>query len=305
MKGFQKVQLRKLLNQSLTHFTGLSRRAILLIAAAGLSIPSLAQAQKSAQQIIIHNQALQQGGFVKGKLAGCLTYKVVDSQTAQQGLCTQNGEFVFGFGRDADLKQEVTFTLANNQQIQYPISLTKRSYKEDKINGVPGKTVNPPQSVLDRISKENGEIWLARNQESKKTAFLQDFIWPAKGRISGVYGSRRIFNGVPKRPHFGLDVAAPTGTAVIAPAGGEITVAHQDMFYSGGTIILDHGYGLSSTFIHLSKLHVKKGDMVKQGELIGEIGKSGRATGPHLDWRINWYQIRLDPAFWVKAGGNQ
>lgn len=303
MKGFLKVQLRKTTNQILSDLTQF--KSVFFTGVLGLLLTSMAHAQNISDQVTVNAQALQQGGFVKGHLTNCQSYKVVDSQTTQQGLCTENGDFVFGFGRDADLKQTVTFTLSNNQQINYPIKLTKRSYKEDKINGVPSKTVNPPQSVLDRISEENGQIWLARNQESNKTAFLQNFIWPAKGRISGVYGSRRIFNGVPKRPHFGLDVAAPTGTKVIAPADGEITVAHKDMFYSGGTLILDHGYGLSSTFIHLSKLHVKKGDTVNQGDLIGEIGQSGRATGPHLDWRINWYQIRLDPAFWVKAGGNQ
>ncbi|WAJ68997.1 M23 family metallopeptidase [Catenovulum adriaticum] len=297
------MQLRKIINRRLSDLTQFT--SVLFTGILGLLLASMANAQPTSAQVKVSAQALQQGGFVKGRLANCQSYKVVDSQTTQQGLCTENGDFVFGFGRDADLKQTVTFTLSNNQQINYPLKLTKRSYKEDKVNGVPSKTVNPPQSVLDRISKENGEIWLARNQESNKTAFLQNFIWPAKGRISGVYGSRRIFNGVPKRPHFGLDVAAPTGTQVVAPADGEITVAHKDMFYSGGTLILDHGYGLSSTFIHLSKLHVKKGDTVSQGDLIGEIGQSGRATGPHLDWRINWYQIRLDPQFWVKAGGNQ
>ncbi|MCU4676502.1 M23 family metallopeptidase [Catenovulum sp. 2E275] len=258
-----------------------------------------------ADTIKINQQALQPGGFVKGQLNNCLSYQISDSQTQQQGKCTQEGAFLFGFGRDADLTQTATFTLADNSTLTHTFTLQSRDYKIDRVNGVPSKTVNPPQSVLDRISKENGEIWLARNKESNSKDFLQSFIWPAKGRISGVYGSQRVFNGTPKRPHFGLDIAAPTGTQIIAPADGVITVAHPDMFYSGGTIILDHGFGISSTFIHMSKLHVKKGDTVKQGELIGEIGKTGRATGPHLDWRINWYQIRLDPAFWVPAGGHQ
>ena len=124
---------------------------------------------------------------------------------------------------------------------------------------------------------------------------LAGFQWPAIGPISGVYGSQRIYNGTPRSPHYGVDVAVPTGTPVLAPSSGVVTLAEPDLFYSGGTIILDHGFRLSSSFLHLSKVHVAVGQEVKQGELIGEVGATGRATGPHLDWRMSWRNQRIDP----------
>lgn len=157
------------------------------------------------------------------------------------------------------------------------------------------KTVNVPESALPRIRKEVRATKKARKVDSELQYFLQKFIWPAQGIISGVYGSRRYYNGVPKRPHFGVDIAAPQGSAVIAPASGVITLVYENMYFSGGTVIMDHGHGISSTFIHLHKAHVKVGDAVKQGQLIAEIGSTGRSTGPHLDWRMNWFDQRLDP----------
>ena len=139
----------------------------------------------------------------------------------------------------------------------------------------------------------------ARKLDAERTDFLTGFIWPAKGRISGVYGSQRILNGQPRRPHFGVDVAAPVGTEVRAPADGVVTMVHSDMFYSGGTMILDHGHGLSSSFLHLHRILVKKGQRIRQGDLIAEIGATGRVTGPHLDWRINLFAKRLDPQLLV------
>ena len=135
----------------------------------------------------------------------------------------------------------------------------------------------------------------ARSRREPVTGYANGFTWPAHGRISGVYGSQRVLNGEPRRPHFGLDIAAPTGSPVYAPADGVITLAHSDMYYSGGTLILDHGQGLSSTFLHLSKILVETGTPIKQGDLIAEIGSTGRASGPHLDWRMNWLNRRVDP----------
>lgn len=141
----------------------------------------------------------------------------------------------------------------------------------------------------------------ARDRIELDTAFAQDFIWPAVGPISGVYGSRRILNGEPRRPHYGVDVAGPVGQPVYAPADGLVTLYVPDMYYSGGTMIIDHGYGISSTFLHLSKEHVEVGQRVKQGDLIAEIGATGRVTGPHLDWRMNWFEKRVDPQLLVPS----
>ena len=155
--------------------------------------------------------------------------------------------------------------------------------------------MKPNPAAQARAAKDAKQTRAARGLFSEQLAFMQSFIWPVTGRISGVYGSQRVYNDVPGNPHFGVDIARPTGTVVVAPADGVITLAEPDMFYSGGTVIIDHGYGINSTFLHLSKLYLKVGDKVKQGDNVAEIGATGRVTGPHLDWRLNWFQMRLDP----------
>ena len=156
--------------------------------------------------------------------------------------------------------------------------------------------VTPPESVLARIKRENAKIHAVRMNDRAEPFFEKGWVWPAKGRISGVYGSQRILNGKTRRPHFGVDVAAPVGTKVIAPSDGVVVLAESSLYYTGGTIILDHGHGLTSAFLHMSALAVKTGQRVQQGDLLGAVGATGRATGPHLDWRINWFDRRLDPA---------
>jgi murein DD-endopeptidase MepM/ murein hydrolase activator NlpD len=210
-----------------------------------------------------------------------------------------DGYFAFGFGRDAELTQQLKWLDNNGVEHIQPLSLQARTYDIQKIEGIPSKYVSPPKEVSERIRLDNQQIGKARSLNDDRTDFYLDFIWPAEGPISGVYGSQRVFNGVPKRPHFGLDVAGPIGTPVYAPANGIVTLFVPDMYYSGGTMIIDHGHGVSSTFLHLSKGHVESGTIVKQGDLVAEIGATGRVTGPHLDWRINWFKERLDPALLV------
>src|SRR5690606_22525561 len=156
-------------------------------------------------------------------------------------------------------------------------------------------TVTPPPEVAARIEREALQVAAARAIDSDLQTFLDGFAWPLTGRISGVYGSQRIYNGKPGRPHFGVDVAAPVGTRVRAPADGAVILAEPDLFFSGGTLIVDHGYGVSSTLMHLSTVLVKTGDRVLAGQEVAEVGPTGRASGPHLDWRINWFNVRLDP----------
>jgi murein DD-endopeptidase MepM/ murein hydrolase activator NlpD len=210
-----------------------------------------------------------------------------------------DGYFAFGFGRDAKLTQQLKWLDNQGSEHTQSLQLLARTYDIQKIEGIPSKYVSPPKEVSERIKRDNQQVGNARTLDAERTDFYQEFIWPAAGPISGVYGSQRVFNGTPKRPHFGVDVASPTGTAVYAPANGVVTVFVPDMYYSGGTMIIDHGHGVSSTFLHLSKGHVAAGKTVKQGELVAEIGATGRATGPHLDWRINWFKERLDPALLV------
>lgn len=238
---------------------------------------------------------MTQGSLIRGQVP--VGYQVWLNKTPLK--ISPEGYFAFGFGRDAELTQQLKWLDNQGGEHTQSLQLQARTYDIQKIEGIPSKYVSPPEEVSARIKLDNQQIAKARSLNDERTDFIQDFIWPATGPISGVYGSQRVFNGTPKRPHFGLDVAGPTGTAVYAPADGFVSLFVPDMYYSGGTMIIDHGHGVSSTFLHLSKGHVKSGTAVKQGDLVAEIGATGRVTGPHLDWRINWFKERLDPALLV------
>ncbi|PIE43312.1 MAG: peptidase [Gammaproteobacteria bacterium] len=212
---------------------------------------------------------------------------------------SDRGQFVFGFGRDAKLSHLLDIVKPNGTKTRKTIEIEKRKYNIQRIDGIPRKMMQPSKQALKRAGTEARLVKKARNIFSTRTDFLGGFVVPVKGRITGVYGSQRIFNGEPRRPHFGIDYAAPLGTAVKAPASGVVSLVHNDMFYSGGTLIIDHGMGVSSTFIHLQKILVKPGEAIKQGDKIALVGTTGRSTGPHLDWRVNWFQVRLDPALLV------
>ncbi|AZZ90945.1 M23 family metallopeptidase [Hahella sp. KA22] len=235
---------------------------------------------------------LTQGGLVVGQIAADAQVWYDDHKLE----LTKDGHFVFGFERDDDLNHSLKVRLADGQEWTQPVTISARDYDIQYIEGIPKKMMEPDPNDLKRIREENAQVARARGRDSRLNYFLEGFISPAKGPITGVYGSQRYFNGEPRRPHYGLDIAAPRGASVIAPASGEVTLTHPDMFFSGGTLVIDHGYGVSSTFIHLDKILVKVGDKVEQGQEIAKVGSTGRATGPHLDWRINWFQTRLDPA---------
>jgi murein DD-endopeptidase MepM/ murein hydrolase activator NlpD len=212
---------------------------------------------------------------------------------------TPDGTFIVGFGRDVEPQQILIWIDSSGKRHSYQLNLKQRKYDIQRIDGISKRMMNPSQEDLQRIHREAQQVAKARQHESFRRNFQETFVWPVIGRISGIYGSQRILNGEPRRPHFGIDIAAAKGTPVVAPAGGVVTLAHPGMFYSGATMIIDHGYGLSSSFLHLSKIMVKVGEQVVQGEIIAKVGASGRVTGPHLDWRINWFDQRLDPAFFV------
>ena len=213
---------------------------------------------------------------------------------------TPQGYFVIGLGRDVKGPVVVEVREGNeSQQYSYPVA--QREYKVQRVDGVPQRTVTPPSGkVLERIRHEGRLVRQARADDDPREDFLQGFIKPLEGPITGVYGSQRVYNGVPRNPHYGLDIARPKGTVVVAPAAGMVKLVHADMYYSGGTLVLDHGYGLTSSFIHLSGALVKEGQRVEAGEAIAKVGSTGRATGPHLDWRVNWFNVRLDPALVLK-----
>lgn len=234
---------------------------------------------------------LTQGSAIIGQVPRGSTLLVNDKAI----LTTDSGQFFVGFDRDAKLQQIFHLKMNSGEEYSDTLSLTKREYNLQKVNGVPQKTVSPNEKNLKRIRQENTLVKKAREVISANTYFLDKFIAPMKGPITGVYGSQRIYNGTPKRPHYGVDYAGPVGAPVYAPASGVVSLVHPDMFYSGGTLILDHGYGVSSSFLHLSEILVKDGQQIKQGDLIAKVGKGGRATGPHLDWRMNWFNVRIDP----------
>ncbi|PLY03939.1 MAG: peptidase M23 [Desulfuromonas sp.] len=236
-----------------------------------------------------------QGGLIYGKVEP-------GTRVRYKGALVRvspDGEFIVGFGRDAEIHQTLVLIDAKNLVDISEFDLKPREYRIERINGISQQMMEPSQETLERVSREAEQAARARSQDSTRENYREAFIWSVTGRISGVYGSQRIFNGEPRRPHFGIDIAASTGTPVVAPAGGRVTLAHAGMFYSGATLIVDHGHGLSSSFLHLDKILVKEGDEIVQGQTIAEVGASGRVTGPHLDWRINWFQERLDPALLV------
>lgn len=208
---------------------------------------------------------------------------------------TPDGRFVFGFGRDEAARQTLKVQRPNGETWRHADTPCAREYRIQRIDGLPPSKVTPDESVLARIREEGAQAAAARKYIIADEAVFADFIWPSRGPISGVYGSQRILNGQPRRPHFGVDVAAPTGTTVVAPAAGIVRLAHPDMYFSGGTLIIDHGYGVTSSFLHLSRIDVEVGQQVEQGDKIAEIGATGRVTGPHLDWRMNWRDVRVDP----------
>lgn len=240
---------------------------------------------------------LMQGGMVLGKTepGNKVLYDGDPVRVSPEGL------FLLGFKRDDSLQHRLEVKRDGKVLEQRKLVIGKRQYKIQRIDGLPPSKVTPPKRDWERIKRETALVKKARRLDDPRTDFAKGFIWPASGVISGVYGSQRILNGEPRRPHFGVDIAAPTGTPVRAPADGVVTLAHPDMFYSGGTLILDHGHQLSSSFLHLSKLHVKEGDRVRQGDLIAEIGATGRVTGAHLDWRMNLRNARIDPQLLVPA----
>jgi murein DD-endopeptidase MepM/ murein hydrolase activator NlpD len=208
---------------------------------------------------------------------------------------SSKGEFVIGFERMAPAESTLRVVLPDGSIVKRTLKLTQREYDIERIDGLPQEKVTPDPALSQRIAQEQALVKQARALVDERTDYVQGFEWPVTGRISGVYGSQRILNGEPKWPHYGVDIARPEGTPVAAPADATIILAHPDMFYSGATLIMDHGQGFSSTFLHLQKILVKEGQRVKRGEIVGLLGASGRATGPHLDWRMNLRGKRVDP----------
>lgn len=205
-----------------------------------------------------------------------------------------DGLFVIGLDRDEKPELSLRVQPPKGEAIVEQHEIAKQTWDVQPIEGLPPKLVNPPPEVEKRIAREQALIGATKRHDTPRTDFATPFVWPARGRISGVFGSQRILNGTPKSPHYGTDVAVPVGTPVVAPAGGVVSLAERDLYFTGGTVIIDHGHGLQSILVHLSKLLVQTGEVVKQGQAIGESGMTGRATGPHLHWGLYWFDVHVD-----------
>ncbi len=237
---------------------------------------------------------LTQGSLVRGQVA---PGEIVELDN-QPIPTTAEGHFVIGFGRDHPATSILRISNSEGSQ-EHTLQITTREYQTQHITGLPNKMVTPAEEDLVRIRQDQDQVNAARAVKSELSGFLEDFQWPVHGIVTGVYGSSRVLNGQPRNPHYGIDIAAPAGTPVHAPASGRVTLAHPDMYYTGATVILDHGFGVSSTFLHLESIEVEVGQLLAAGERFATVGSTGRSTGPHLDWRMNWLATRTDPALLV------
>ena len=250
--------------------------------------------------IFLNYQALAlefKGKFIQGHfIVGKTDPKMKIWIDKKKVKVTDDGYFVFGIGRDR--KYDVVIKVIKDGETKKVIKkVQKRKYNIQRIDGLEEKKVTPPEEVYERIKKENILIAKAREINSDLDFFKNKFILPVDDAIiTGVYGSQRILNGKPRWPHYGIDFAQKLGTPIKAMADGVVTMAEQDLYFTGATLIFDHGHGISTLYMHLDKIFVELGDIVKQGEIIGTVGSSGRSTGPHLDVRLNWFGTRLDPA---------
>jgi murein DD-endopeptidase MepM/ murein hydrolase activator NlpD len=263
----------------------LARRAF-LAAGAAFALPLRAQTLRFTVK-----GAMQQGSL-------CIGTTEPGAQVSVDGKdvrVSAGGIFAFGFAYDQTKPTHVEAHFADGTVQSQDFTPVIRKYEIQSVNGLPQATVTPPPDVLARIHQEAVNIYQARTIDTDATWFADGFDWPAPGIESGVFGSQRIDNGTPMTPHFGVDMAAPTGTPIHAPANGTVSIA-DNYFLDGGFTLIDHGQGVSTCYLHQSKLLVKPGDVVKRGQLIGLIGQTGRATGPHLHWAMNWFQVKLDPS---------
>lgn len=271
----------------------LNRREVLLAAAAASFAPGAAFAASATPGGLRFFGNAVQGGLVLGR-CGTGNQAWVDGKPVR----VQDGLFCFGFGRDAESPALVRVRYAKNYEETREVVPKKRTFNIQKIDGLPEKYVSPPKEILERIARDAKAVAEARSHNLGETYFAESFVWPADGPISSVYGSQRILNGEPREPHYGLDIAAPEGARIVAPVPGVVTLA-EELYLSGNTMVIDHGHGISTSYLHMSRQDVKVGARVEKGEQLGLVGQTGRVTGPHLCWRMNWFQTRLDVALLV------
>ena len=279
--------------------------ALAWIAVIGLSaflhVPSAAAqapaGPAAADTRIVFPASVQQGAMVIGKVPPGSQVEYAGRTLRSTGY----GTVVFGVGRDQAGPVQVTVRRPDGSRDDATIAVSARDWPLQHVNGVPPKTVDPPPEIAERIRREQARVAAARERDDDRSDFARPFAWPVQGRISGRFGNQRVFNGTPKSPHSGMDIAAGQGTPIKAPAAGTVTLAEKNFYLTGGTVMIDHGHGISSNFLHLSRLDVKVGDVVKQGDVVGAVGSTGRSTGPHLHWGMTWFDVKIDPLLVLEA----
>lgn len=267
-----------------------ARAAFLIIVTALISGPARAD-------VLALDGDLVQGGLIVGRVVP----GSVVSADGRRLRVSADGVFIFGLGRDAANAVELRVSGPDGAETVRAIGVAARDYEIQRIDGLPAGQVNPSEDDLARIRADSALIADVRERDTPGAHFLSGFVWPVTGTVSGVFGSQRILNGEPRRPHNGVDIAAPEGTPVVAAADGIVALRHSDMYFTGKTVMIDHGHGLSSVYVHMSVIAVAAGQRVAKGETIGRVGATGRVTGPHLHWGVSHFATPIDPALLAPA----
>ena len=264
------------------------------------AVPAVAQpgSPRPTNQASVFPPSVSQGARVFGKVPPGSKVRYAGRELRVSGY----GTVVFGVGRDERGPLHLDIIGPDGSRDAAQVAVMPRDWPVEHVNGVPPKTVNPPPAIAERIRREQALVTAARDRDDDRTDFARPFVWPVQGRISGRFGNGRVYNGQPGAGHSGMDIAAATGTVVKAPAAGVVTFAAPALYLTGGTLLLDHGFGVSSNFLHLSRIDVKAGDRVEQGQVIAAVGATGRATGPHLHWGMSWFDVRIDPLLVLERG---
>lgn len=278
----------------------LRARALAIAAAGWMVLLPLALAAQGANPSDRGSELpaqVQQGAMVIGRTMAANRVEV-GGRTLR---LTDDGRFVFGIGRDQTEPVQVDILWFDGVRETLQVQVNPRDWPVERIDGVPPSTVDPPPAIAERIAREQARVSAVRTRDDARSDYAQPFAWPVQGRISGRFGRQRVYNGIPKSPHSGMDIAAAEGTPVKAPAAGIVSFADPGLYLTGGTVVIDHGAGISSNFLHLSRIDVQVGERVEQGQVFAAVGSTGRSTGPHLHWGMNWFSTRIDPLLVLEA----
>lgn len=268
-----------------------ARAAAALLAAVPLAaiLHAAAPGPAAAASLAIDRRP-EQGGLVVGRTdPGCALF-----MDGLERRVAADGHFILGFGRDHGPWAVLRVMCPDGTQRRQFLSIAEREWRDERIDGLPEDMASPGAAALERMRADAGRVAAARKADSDLDGWREALAWPAIGPVTGAFGARRTLDSAPRRPHFGVDIAAPAGAPVRAAASGRVSLA-EDLYLSGATVIVDHGFGLSSSYLHLGSIAVAPGDAVARGDALGTVGATGRAAGPHLDWRLNWFDARLDP----------